>query len=258
MSQSIEPHAVEHTEGVHLPKPSIMPLIWGAGFMLIAFSFITQIYYLLAAGLAVILAATGGWLWGNIRERLQPTETPAVAAKFAMWCFLGTEVIIFGALIGRVVAIWFHEPEAHSLLTEPLASLLLVSANTFILLLSSLAVVLGLNSIQTGRPTGLARWLTITALLGATFVGIQAYEYSKLMREGLNFGSSQFASAFYILTGNHGLHVTAGVIWSLVLVVRTRRGGFTAGHYLGVEIFGLFWHFVDVVWIIIFTLVYLI
>jgi heme/copper-type cytochrome/quinol oxidase subunit 3 len=258
MSHSLDPHAGEHGGSIHLPKPSVMPLVWGAGFMLIAFGIITQFYYLSAAGLLVILVATGGWLWGNVRERFQPTETPAVAAKFAMWCFLGTEVVIFGALIGRVLAIWFANPEAHALLTEPLASLLLVSLNTFLLLVSSLAVVLGLANIQAGNRAGLARWLAVTALLGATFVGIQAYEYSKLMHEGLIFGSSQFASAFYILTGNHGLHVIIGVIWCLVVVGRALAGGFTAESHLGVEIFGLYWHFVDVVWIIIFTLVYLI
>jgi heme/copper-type cytochrome/quinol oxidase subunit 3 len=258
MSQSIDPHAVEHPQGIHLPKPSVMPLVWGTGFMLIAFGIITEFYYLSAAGLAVILAATGGWLWGNIRERLQPTETPTVAAKFAMWCFLGTEVVIFGALIGRVLAIWVHEPEAHAILTEPLASLLLVSANTFLLLLSSLAVVLGLASIQAGNPRGLAGWLAVTALLGATFVGVQAYEFNKLVHEGIVFGQEQFDSAFYMLTGNHGLHVIIGVIWCLVVVSRTLRGGFSAEQHLGVEIFGLYWHFVDVVWILIFTLVYLI
>jgi heme/copper-type cytochrome/quinol oxidase subunit 3 len=95
---------------------------------------------------------------------------------------------------------------------EPLSSLLLVSVNTFLLLVSSLAVVLGLNSIQAGKRGGLVLWLAITAALGATFVGIQAYEYSKLMGEGLTFGASQFSSAFFILTGNHGLHVIIGVI----------------------------------------------
>jgi heme/copper-type cytochrome/quinol oxidase subunit 3 len=267
MSQTVEHHpAADHGGAIHLPKPSFTPLVWGAGFMLIAFGIIVggskpgnEVFYALsAAGLGVILIATGGWLWGNLRERIHGSETPAVAAKFAMWCFLGTEVIIFGALIARVVVIWLHEPEAHALLTEPLSSLLLVSANTFLLLVSSLAVVLGLSSIQEDKRSGLVLWLLATAALGATFVGIQAYEYSKLMHEGLVFGDSQFASAFYILTGNHGLHVIIGVIWCLVVVARAARGGYSAQSHLGVEIFGLYWHFVDVVWILIFTLVYLI
>jgi heme/copper-type cytochrome/quinol oxidase subunit 3 len=248
-----------------------MPLAWGAGFMLIAFGVIMGVarkpagvpvapgdFWLSGIGLLLILVATGGWLWGNIRERSHGSETPVVAAKFAMWCFLGTEVVIFGALIARVLGVWVQNHEAHRLLTEPLSSLLLVSLNTFLLLVSSLCVVLGLSSIQRGNRSGLALWMAATAVLGAAFVGIQAYEFNKLVSEGLVFGTSQFASAFYLLTGNHGLHVIIGVIWCALILVRAVRGGYTENEHLGVEIFGLYWHFVDVVWILIFTLVYLI
>lgn len=262
MSQSLDPHLTGHGEGIHLPKPSFTPLLLGLGIGLLAFGaliyFMTDMPWVMAAGLAFIVIGTAGWLIGNIRERVHGSETPAVAAKFAMWCFLGTEVVIFGALIARVLTIWAREPEASALLTEPISSLLLVSANTFLLLVSSLSVVLALNSVQAGKRGGLVLWLLVTTLLGATFVGVQAYEYSKLVHEGLTFGGSQFGSAFYILTGNHGLHVIIGVIWCAVLVVQALRGAFTQTENLGIEIFGLYWHFVDVVWIMIFTLVYLI
>ncbi len=269
MSQAVDSHAGHSGEGVHLPKPSITPLVWAAGFMLVAFGIIiggppfpgTQIpeaYALSGVGLLVILTATGGWLIGNIRERVHASETPAVAAKFAMWCFLGTEVVIFGALIARVVSLWLLDRGAHVVLTHELSSLLLVSLNTFLLLVSSLCVVLGLGSIETGNQRGLVVWLLATAVLGAAFVSIQGFEFNKLVGEGVVFGNSQFASSFYFLTGNHGLHVIIGVIWCLAVVARALRGGFTQEEHLGVEIFGLYWHFVDVVWILIFTLVYLI
>lgn len=258
MSQFVDQPAAEHAPGLHMPKPTFWPLVWGAGFALIAFGIILTVYPVSYAGLAVILLATGAWLWSNIRERIHASETPAEAAKFAMWCFLGTEVVIFGALIGRVLSLWVADHEAHRLLTQPFTSLLLVSVNTFLLLVSSLAVVLGLGSIQEGKRGGLIGWLLVTALLGAGFVSIQAYEFNKLVHEGLTFGSSQFGSAFYFLTGNHGLHVIIGVIWCLTVVGRALGGGFTKEQHLGVEIFGLYWHFVDVVWIVIFTLVYLI
>jgi heme/copper-type cytochrome/quinol oxidase subunit 3 len=269
MSQTLDPQAGHQAEGIHLPKPSLMPLVWGAGFMLVAFGIIIsgppfpgttipQGYGLSAVGLLVILAATGGWLVGNIRERVHASETPAVAAKFAMWCFLGTEVIIFGALMTRVVGIWLVDRSAHLVLTQPLTSLLLVSLNTFLLLVSSLCVVLGLSSIEQGNRNGLVVWLLATAVLGGAFVTIQGFEFAKLAGEGVVFGNNQFASAFYFLTGNHGLHVIIGVIWCLTVIIRAARGGFTPDEHLGVEIFGLYWHFVDVVWIIIFTLVYLI
>jgi len=268
MSHTLDPHAGPSAEGIHLPKPSATPLLWAAGFMLVAFGIIagpgpllgTAIpgYGLSGLGVLVILIATGGWLVGNVQERVHASETPAVAAKFAMWCFLGTEVIIFGALIARVVGVWQLDHTAHAVLTEPLSSLLLVSLNTFLLLVSSLSVVLGLSSIENGNRNGLVLWLVFTAVLGAAFVTIQGFEFTKLVSEGVVFGNSQFASAFYFLTGNHGLHVIIGVIWCLVVVVRALRGGFTKDEHLGVEIFGLYWHFVDVVWIIIFTVVYLI
>ena len=269
MSQALDPHAGHSAEGIHLPKPSFTPLIWAAGFMLIAFGIIInsapfpgtaipESYGLSALGLLVILVATGGWLVGNIRERVHASETPAVAAKFAMWCFLGTEVIIFGALIARVLTIWLADHSAHAVLTQPLTSLLLVSLNTFLLLVSSLCVVLGLSSIEGGNRNGLVLWLLATAVLGAAFVTIQGFEFSKLVGDEVVFGHTQFASAFYFLTGNHGLHVIIGVLWCLVVIARALRGGFTQDDHLGVEIFGLYWHFVDVVWIIIFTVVYLI
>ena len=277
MSHTLDPHAGHSAEGIHLPKPTVTPLIWAAGFMLVAFGIIfgpapfvpgTTIPYALSfIGLLVILTATGGWLVGNIQQRVHASETPAVAAKFAMWCFLGTEVVIFGALIARVVRIWLGDSTLHKVLTGLPNSatilglpspLVLVSLNTFLLLVSSLCVVLGLSSIEGGNRNGLVLWLLATAALGAAFVTIQGFEFSELVGEGVVFGNSQFASAFYFLTGNHGLHVIIGVIWCLVVVVRALRGGFTKDEHLGVEIFGLYWHFVDVVWIIIFTVVYLI
>ncbi len=255
---SADHHAPDHSEGIHLPKPSLTPLLFGLGFGVLAFGFILSVYWLSAVGLGVMVLAVAGWLWGNIRERAHGTETPLVAAKFAMWCFLGTEVIIFGALIGRVLGIWLGNRDANTILTEPLPSLLLVSVNTFILLVSSLFVVLGLDSIQNGNRGGLILWFSLTALLGAAFLGVQAYEYNKLVHEGLTISSSQFGSAFFFLTGNHGLHVLIGVIWCAVVVVNALRGAYSQTENMGVEIFGLYWHFVDVVWIIIFTLVYLI
>lgn len=269
MSLPAEKHA-EPAEAIHLPAPSVWPLVFGAGFMFLAFGFILGIYnrsageFLLpgaplgGVGLVLMLVAVGGWLWSNIRERVHPSETPIVAAKFAMWCFIGTEVIIFGALLGRAFTLILADGAVNDQLTHPTVSLILVSANTFLLLASSLCVVLGLSSIQRGSRAGLVGWLAGTALLGAAFVSVQAYEYSKLIGEGFIFGHSQFASAFYFLTGNHGLHVFIGVIWATVVILRALRGGFTPTEHMGVEIFGLYWHFVDVVWIMIFTLIYLI
>ena len=110
--------------------------------------------------------------------------------------------------------------------------------------------------VCTGQP-GVLPVLTKKAVLGAACVGIQPFEYSKLFAEELTVTSSQFGSAFFFLTGFHGLHVFVGVLWGLVLVVNSLRGGFTQADHMGVEVWGLYWHFVDVVWIFIFTLIYL-
>ncbi len=269
MSHSVEQHAADHGGGIHLPKPSFTPLIWAAGFMLIAFGIITggtneNLYWLAAAGLGLILIATGGWLWGNIRERIHGSETPEVAAKFAMWCFLGTEIIIFGALIARVLVIWIHEPEAHTLLTHPVwPSLVLVSVNTFLLLTSSWAMVMGLRQIQRNNVQGLVRWLGLTALLGTVFILLQYVEYRELAHIHVTLGYDRdafngFGMHFYVPTSFHGAHVFVGVLWCLLVMRRATKGRYSARNYVGVEVFGLYWHFVDVVWILLFTLIYLV
>jgi heme/copper-type cytochrome/quinol oxidase subunit 3 len=269
--------AEEHvSESIHLPKPTFWPLLLGLGFGLFVLGLLLYVnrdqalaippvagQVMLIAGPVVLLAAIGGWVWSNLREKIHVPGLEGVdTTKFAMWCFLGTEIIIFGGFIARVITVWAKDPQAHKILTEPFTSLALVSLNTFLLLVSSLCVVLGLSSVQRGNRRGLALWLLATALLGATFVGIQGYEYTKLYGEGVRFAGSdaayrQFGPAFYFLTGNHGLHVIVGVIWCLIVMFRALAGGFDERHYSGMEVFGLYWHFVDVVWIMIFTLVYL-
>lgn len=265
MTHTVDEHA---SSDIHLPKPSFWPMLLGLGFGLIALGFILWTVSsssaalgqgVMIAGLVAFLVAVGGWVTSNIRTRTQ--EHAEVlggpeAAKFAMWAFIGTECVIFGGLIAHALYLWIRDPGVNQQLHKP-DSLLIVSVNTFLLLTSSLCVVLGLYQIQQGSRAGLAKWLGGTAALGAAFVGIQAFEYSKLYAEKITVTGSQFGSAFFFLTGFHGLHVLIGVIWALVLVVNALRGGFTKDEHMGVEVWGLYWHFVDVVWIFIFTLIYL-
>jgi heme/copper-type cytochrome/quinol oxidase subunit 3 len=270
MASSVEEHPpLEPSESIHLPKPTFWPMVLGLGFMLVAFGVIlidqplptsgpplrlTLGHTLIMGGVVVLLGAVGGWLWSNIRERVHAPQMVGVELpKFAMWCFLGTEVILFGALITRALTVWQEDRTAHDILNIPLTSL-----NTFALLASSLGVVLALSAIQRGDRLKLAGWLLVVILLGGFFLAVQAYEYNKLYHEGVTLSSSQFGSSFFLLTGFHGAHVFVGVIWCLVVLLRGLQGGFTAHDHMGVEVFGLYWHFVDVVWILIFTLVYLI
>jgi cytochrome c oxidase subunit 3/cytochrome o ubiquinol oxidase subunit 3 len=177
-------------------------------------------------------------------------------AKFAMWAFLGTECILFGGLIARVLVLWARNPDVNDVL-QHFRAVLLVSFNTFVLLFSSVGVVMALAALQSNKRSQYLAWLGATIACGVVFLVIQASEYSQLYGEGLSLGSSQFGSAFFFLTGFHGLHVFAGVLWGIAVWLRGASGGFTAHEHMGFEIFGLYWHFVDVVWIMIFTLVYL-
>jgi cytochrome c oxidase subunit 3/cytochrome o ubiquinol oxidase subunit 3 len=132
------------------------------------------------------------------------------------------------------------------------------SVSAFALLMSSLAMVLALAAIQRGDIKRLKIWLLVTAALGLTFLGGQVYEFTGFGAMGLNPSTSTFGTSFFVLTGFHGAHVTMGVVWLLSLFMLATRGQLSQARSLDVEIAGLYWHFVDIVWIIIFTVVYLI
>jgi heme/copper-type cytochrome/quinol oxidase subunit 3 len=180
--------------------------------------------------------------------------------KFAMWLYLGSEVMIFTVLIALYVLFRSHEPAAVKELHHELG-LGLVSFNTFLLLASSWAMVMGLLSIRRGDRQGLLRWIGLTALLGAVFVGLQYVEYRELAHLGITLSNPDvfegFGMRFYAPTAFHGAHVIVGVIWALFVLWRGMKGGYDKNP-LGVELFGLYWHFVDVVWILLFTLIYLV
>lgn len=174
--------------------------------------------------------------------------------KLGMWLFLASEILFFTGLIGMFLAYRGRPGGAEFLasLDIPLTSL-----NTFLLLASSFTVVMSIAAVQSGRQSLLKVWLLATIMLGATFVSIQAYEYSRFGNVGFGLATNAATGAFFVLTGFHGLHVIVGVLWCMGVLVRALRGGFNQNNYLGVELFGLYWHFVDVVWIILFTVIYL-
>ncbi len=180
--------------------------------------------------------------------------------KFAVWLYLGSEVVIFAILIGAYAVFRYNNPD---IVNEVHANtgVGLVALNTFLLLASSWCMVMGLRSIQMDDKKGLINWIGATAVLGSIFIALQAVEYSALSSEGvlLTPGAEfqNFAAHFYPPTFFHGLHVLVGVVWALRVIWRARGGHYSATNYLGVETFGLYWHFVDVVWIVLFTVIYL-
>ena len=132
------------------------------------------------------------------------------------------------------------------------------SVSSFVLLMSSLTMVLALSALQRGDIRNNRLWLLTTALLGALFIGGQVYEFTTFLREGLGYTTSPFSSAFFTLTGFHGVHVSVGIVMLMSLYVSSLRGNLRRESAETVEIVGLYWHFVDVVWIFIFTVIYLV
>ena len=259
-------------------------------------------------------------------------------SKFAMWLYIGSEVMIFSGLLVAYLIFRVWNPEVIELAKEHL-SITLVSANTFLLLASSWAMVMGLREIQKGNNSGLVKWLSVTVVMGAIFVGLQVVEYIELAHNGIvltvpeeeevvqlvesgeiphwleegieqvnlvavagnvdmpeagvtdgeaGVGASEstvgsdvqtaedvaledqetadtvaqglgaYGLRFYVPTAFHGAHVVVGCLWGMWIINRGWRKQYTSKRYASVEVFGLYWHFVDVVWIVLFTFIYLI
>ena len=197
--------------------------------------------------------------------------------KLGMWVFLGSEVMFFTALIGTYVILRFAQPQYWAQPGEIL-NVPITAINTFLLICSSMTMVKAFANIQDGDQRGLRLYLVATVIIGATFVGVQAYEYTQLIHHGFVAGGyvegselaekaaagelpasvSLYGSTFYTMTGFHGFHVTMGVLCMMFVTWKAFRGRYTAADHRGVEVIGLYWHFVDLVWIILFTIVYLI
>ena len=197
--------------------------------------------------------------------------------KLGMWVFLGSEVMFFTALIGSYVILRFATP---SHFAEPgvILNVPVTAVNTFLLICSSVTMVKAFAAIQQGNQQQLRLYLLATVVIGASFVGVQVYEYRELLHHGFHpsgylpgselaisagteghpVSVGVYASSFYTMTGFHGFHVSMGVLCMIWVTVKAFRGGYTQEDHRGVEVIGLYWHFVDLVWIILFTIVYLI
>jgi heme/copper-type cytochrome/quinol oxidase subunit 3 len=173
-----------------------------------------------------------------------------------MWAFLASDCMFFGTLIATYLV--YKNRSLDGPLPRETFDVPYTSVSAFVLLLSSLTMVLALAAIQRADERRMRIWLTATALLGCVFLGGQFYEFNSFVRDGLTLSRNLFGSTFFTLTGFHGTHVAIGVFWLGSLVVHSLRGRLHQEHSLLVEIAGLYWHFVDIVWILIFTLVYLI
>ena len=197
------------------------------------------------------------------------TSTGLDSRKLAIWTFIGSECLFFASLISNYLV---HKgkslvgPFAHEAWTDPatgqvleqIIEIPLVTVGTALLLFSSLFIVLALNGAQRGSRKHLLGWLGATIFCGLFFVGMQVYEFTHFVHKGLTLQRNLFGASFFVLTGFHGTHVTIGVIWLITMFVLALQRKLPPQRALNLEIAALYWHFVDVVWVVIFPVVYLI
>jgi cytochrome c oxidase subunit 3 len=190
--------------------------------------------------------------------QVEPAESPLTPeswGKLGMWVFLAGDAMSFGGLICAYAALRMGSPNwptPSTVLGVPFTAIM-----TFLLICSSVTMVKGLEAIKHGNRAGLRKFLALTAIGGACFLGMQAYEWTHLIEGGMTLTSKGlFGATFFVLTGFHGCHVFSGVVY--LSAILGNAGYYSADNHNPVEIAGLYWHFVDLVWILIFTFVYLI
>ena len=183
------------------------------------------------------------------------TTTGLDHRKLAMWAFLGSECMFFGTFISTYLV--YRNQSIVGPYPKDIISVPVTSVSTFVLLMSSFMMVMALYSIRKGDNKGFRVWVLGTALLGSVFLGFLVFEFREFYVHGLSPATNLFGTTFFILTGFHGAHVTGGVIWLVSLYGQSMNGTLRQKDSLRVELAGLYWHFVDIVWIIIFTLIYL-
>jgi cytochrome c oxidase subunit 3/cytochrome o ubiquinol oxidase subunit 3 len=191
-----------------------------------------------------------------VAEHRADTSTGLSHAKLGMWAFLGSECLLFGALISTYLL--YRGRSISGPKPKDVYDIPYTSVSSFVLLMSSLTMVLALAAIQRGDHQKLRTWLMATALLGMTFIAGQVYEFTTFVQEGLTLKTNLFGTTFFVLTGFHGAHVTVGILMLLSLYAMSLDGRLPSSKAEAVELVGLYWHFVDIVWIVIFTVVYLI
>ncbi len=183
-------------------------------------------------------------------------STPVDDKKILMWAFLASDCMFFGSLIVTYLVYKGRSlvgPYPIDVLDIPLTTV-----STFVLLMSSFLMVLALDSLKHNDIPKFRLWTAGVCLFGSIFLGFQVYEFSHFVDLGLTLQQNLFGTTFFTLTGTHGIHVTLGVVWLLSFLITSYVRPMTSKDAVYLEVAGLYWHFVDIVWIVIFTVVYLI
>ena len=273
----------------YLPAPSHWPVIGSAALFLIAFGTVLLLndssggWLSLAGGSALLIYMLFGWFGTVIRESEAGRLNSQVDLSFrwAMGWFIFSEVMFFGAFFGalfymRLLSVpWLSEGDTGALLWQnfeskwpvsgpglaepftPMHALGIPAINTLILLFSGATVTWAHWGLKLGERRQLKAGLAMTVLLGCLFLALQVYEYAQAYSElGLTLGTGAYGATFFLLTGFHGVHVTLGTVMLMVIFFRALRGHFTPEHHFGFEAVSWYWHFVDVVWLLLFVFVY--
>ncbi|QIO08559.1 cytochrome o ubiquinol oxidase subunit III [Acinetobacter lanii] len=177
---------------------------------------------------------------------------------FGFWVYLMSDLILFGTLFIAFAVLSSHipagTPSPHDLFSESLGFVL---TETFALLISSVTFGFAVLASYKKNVGQVLAWLAITFVFGASFIGMELYEFSHLVHEGHGPSHSAFLSAFFTLVGTHGIHVTSGLVWMIVLMIQIKKNGLTLPNTRRLACLSLFWHFLDIVWICVFSVVYL-
>jgi cytochrome c oxidase subunit III len=171
------------------------------------------------------------------------------------WIFLGAETVLFGTLFSAFLALRHNIGDGPT--ADELFKLPMVFAATMILLTSSLTSVFAVQSLHLHKKKAMIGWLVVTIVLGLCFLGLEIYEFRQYVKEGHGFTTSAFSSSFYTLVGFHGAHVAFGVVWISLVIGQILKKGMTVVTAPKIYISAIYWHFIDVVWVFIFTVVYL-
>ena len=281
--------ASTQSSGYYLPTPSHWPVVGSAALFLMAlsavmlFNGIGEGWYLLVVGLAVLIYMLFGWFGTVIRESQggKYNQQVDLSYRWAMGWFIFSEVMFFAAFFGtlfymRVLSVpWLGEGDTGALLWPnfqsgwpvagpgltqpftPMGAWGIPAINTLILLSSGATVTWAHWGLKKGNRSQLNSGLFLTIALGCLFLGLQAYEYVHAYHAlGLKLTTGAYGATFFMLTGFHGFHVTIGTIMLIVIFLRSLNGHFTAKHHFAFEGVSWYWHFVDVVWLLLFVLVY--
>jgi len=285
--------SLAQTEKYYLPQPSLWPIIGSVALLVMAVGGVMTMReidhggWVLLAGLAILLYMMYGWFGEVIRDSEAGRYNKQVDSSFrwSMSWFIFSEVMFFAAFFGalfytRVLSVpWLADAETGSMLWEgftatwptagpgltadglkftPMGAWGLPAINTLLLLSSGVTVTWAHWGLKKNKRSQLIIGLAMTVALGALFLSLQAYEYHHAYTEmGLTLGAGAYGATFFMLTGFHGFHVLIGTTMLIVMLLRSIAGHFTADHHFAFEAVSWYWHFVDVVWIVIFPVVYL-